>query len=115
VEDGWLVVTASGRDERLQDVIDYGSAIIQLAAEHGVTRVMCDERCLEYALGTFDTYEAAQTIAERAPACHRVAIVCSPTSLSDGQFWETVAVNRDLRVRVDTDITRAREWLARED
>jgi len=95
----------------LQQVLDYGGSVVDLAIERGVTHVLCDERNLEYALGTIDTYHAAEMIAARAAGLARVAIVCRPEFLKDGKFWETVAVNRALQVRVDTDLTRAREWL----
>ena len=112
MQGGLLLVTASGRDENLQQVIDYGTSVITLAIESGATHVLCDERNLDYALDTLDTFQAAQAIAERAPKVPRVAIVCQPKFLEEGKFWETVAVNRALPVRVDTDIVRARAWLA---
>lgn len=106
-----LLVTASGRDENVQQVIEYGLSIIHLAVESGATHILCDERNLEYALGTTDTYDAAKQIAMNVPRVARVAIVCRPEFLSDGKFWETVAVNRGLQVRIDTDFERARHWL----
>jgi hypothetical protein len=109
--DGMLCTTATGRDDDLQQVIDYGTAIIDLANECGARLILCDETKLVYTLGTFDTFQLAQTIAERTKNIVRVAIVCSPDFLEDGKFWETVALNRFLQVRVDTDIERARAWL----
>jgi hypothetical protein len=111
IKDGLLVITASGRDENLQEVIDYGCSVLDLAIKSDTKLILCDERNLEYALNAFDTLRAAQTIAERAPKVFRAAIVCGPKFLKDGKFWETVAVNRSLQVRVDTDMDRAREWL----
>ena len=110
-EDGLLVITAAGRDENLQQVLDYGYSVIELAIEKKAKLILCDERNLEYALGTVDTFQAAQQIAERATKVARVAIVCGPNFLEDGKFWETVAVNRYLVVRVDTDFEKAKEWL----
>ena len=115
IADGLLLITTSGRDENLQQVIDYGCAIIDLAVESGVTLILCDERNLEYALDTFDTFQSAQKIAELAPRLARIAIVCGPQFFKDGKFWETVAVNRALQVRVDTDIERAKAWLVKPD
>lgn len=111
VDDGVLVITASGCDENAQQVIEYGESVIELVVKAGVKLVLCDERKLEYALNTLDTYEAAKTIAAHAPKVGRVAIVCNPKFLEDAKFWETVAVNRALQVRVVTDIARARYWL----
>ncbi|MBI1397583.1 MAG: hypothetical protein GC151_16540 [Betaproteobacteria bacterium] len=111
VGNGVLLITASGRDESVQEVIDYGQSVIDLAAKLGVTRVLCDERKLEYALNTIDTFEAGKEIAERAPSNGRVAVVCRPEFLEMAKFWENVMVNRFLHVHVDTDIDRARQWL----
>jgi hypothetical protein len=115
IEDGMLLITASGRDENLQQVIDYGCAVIDFAIESGAAFILCDERNLEYALDTFDTFQSAQKIAELAPRLARIAIVCGPQFFKDGKFWETVAVNRALQVRVDTDIERAKAWLLNHD
>ncbi len=106
-----LIVTASGRDDTLEQVIEYGCSVIALAVESGATRLLCDERGLEYTLDTVDTYKLAKTMAERAPKIIRVAIVCRPEFLVEGKFWETVAANRALLVRVDTDFDRALRWL----
>ena len=115
MEKGLLIIIASGRDESVQQVIEYGASVIDLALATGATRVLCDERDLECALGTVDTFQAAQAIAERAPKIIRVAIVCGPKFLALGKFWETVLVNRSLKVLVDTDMARARKWLAMDD
>lgn len=111
IKDLLLVIEASGCDENLQQVIDYGCSVIDLAVNHGSRYILCDERNIEYALDTCDTFLLAQKIAECAQKIFRVAIVCGPKFLEDGKFWETVAVNRFLEVRVDTDMERAKEWL----
>ena len=111
INENLLLITASGRDENVREVIDYGSAVIDLAVRHGATLILCDERNLEYALDTFDTFQSAKEIADLAPKVARIAIVCNAKFLKDGQFWETVAVNRSLQVRVDTEIDRAKAWL----
>ena len=111
VEGNVLYVKASGRDESEEEVKQYGLAVIQMALAHGAERVLCEETELEYALETFSTYEAAKFIAEVAPKICRVAIVCSPRDAESGAFWETVAVNRGLNVRVTTDLQRAKAWI----
>ncbi len=111
VEDGILIVTASGRDDNVNQVIEYGRSIIQLTIEKGVMCVLCDERNLEYTIDGLDSYDSARKIAEEAPKLARVAIICRPESLKKGKLWEIVAVNHGLQVRVDTDISRARAWL----
>jgi hypothetical protein len=111
VEENTLVVRATGVDENLSQVRSYGLAIINAAKEHGVTRVLCDERELEYRLGTFATYEAAAFISSQAPSVSRAAIICRADLLPDALFWETVAVNRGLLVRVFKEMAPAKAWL----
>lgn len=111
VKENLLLVKAAGRDDDVNDVIQYGQALIEAAVQAGCTRVLCDERELEYAIGTLDIYQSASMIAQTAPHIARVAIVCNPQFLKEGEFWETVAVNRGLMVRMFTEMEEARDWL----
>ena len=106
-----LLVTSSGRDDSLDDVTSYGMAVIAAAVEGGTRRILCDERNLVYQLSTFANFEAARFVAEQAPRVARIAIVCRPECLADGEFWETVAVNRGLNVIVTADYEKARAWV----
>jgi hypothetical protein len=112
VQGDTLFVKASGFDENPEEVQQYGLALIAECQLHGVTRVLCDERELEYRLNTFDTYEAAVVVADRAPRVARAAIVCQPRLFKEALGWETYAVNRGLTVRVFDDLDEARSWLA---
>ncbi len=111
-EDNLLVVQASGFDESLAQVQNYGLAIIQACLEGGYTRVLCDETGLEYRLGTLDTFEAAEFIAGQAARVGKIAVVCNAQAIGDAAFWEDVVVNRDLTARVFNDVEVARRWLA---
>jgi len=114
VEGDTLVVQASGFDGSLAEVERYGLAVIAACVEHGVTRVLCLEQELEYRLGTMDTFRAAEFIAAQAPRVGRVAVVCAPGALPDGQFWENVVVNRGLTASVFVDEEAAVRWLRAE-
>jgi hypothetical protein len=111
VEGALLNVNASGRDDSVQEVKDYGMAIIEKAVAHGITRILCDETDLEYTLSALSTFDAATFIAEVAPKVARVAIVINPKNVEAARFWENVAVNRGLQVRLSTDRERALKWL----
>ena len=106
-----LRVTASGEDDILEEVKEYGMAVIGAAIQYGVSKVLCNEMDLRYLLGTFDTYESARLIAEAAPKIAHVAIVCREENFEDAHFWETVAINRGLQIRVFKDIVAAERWL----
>lgn len=111
VEENLLVVTASGFDENLEEVLEYGMAVIREAVKGNHTAVLCDETGLEYRLETLDTYRSAEFISQQAPRIARVALVCKLQAFTDAKFWETVVVNRGLRVRFFKNIPEARIWL----
>ncbi len=106
-----MLVTASGHDDSLEDTIDYGMAVLKACLENQCTRVLCDERELEYRLGTVDTYQLAETAVQAAPKLVRIAIVIGPENLEDAAFYETVAKNRGLSVKVFQEMNEARKWL----
>jgi hypothetical protein len=106
-----LLVSAAGYDETLDEVQAYALAVINACQENGCTRVLCDETALEYRLGTIDTYQSAQFVAAHGAQIEMVAIVCSPRFSVDARFWEDVAVNRGLTVRVFREGDAARMWL----
>jgi len=114
VADNTLLVTASGFDESLAQVQQYGMAIIDACKQSGATRILCNEVDLEYRLDTVDTFRAAEFIAANAPRVGRIALVCNPRHLVDARFFEDVAVNRGLLVRVFKDLDVARHWLHHE-
>jgi len=107
-----LRVKASGNDDDLEQVKEYGLAIIDAARTHDITKVLCDETGLHYELDTFDTFESAKYIAEHVPGMAKLAIVCTREQMDDASFWETTAVNRGLQVRVFNTIRDAELWLA---
>jgi hypothetical protein len=107
-----LRVVASGFDDSREEVEAYGFAIIRTCLELGYRRVLCDESELEYRLSTLDTYRAAVVMAENAPDVARVAIVPNPRFVSDAHFWEDVAANRGLIVRIFRTLADAQRWLA---
>lgn len=111
VEGGVLFVTTTGFDESLQQVQDYGMAIIAASQQAGVAHVLCNELGLEYRLSVTDTFRAAEFIAANAPKVSKVAIVANPKYITDVRFWETVAVNRGLTVRAFQDVGSAEKWL----
>jgi hypothetical protein len=106
-----LLVETTGFDENLAEVQQYGLAILNACIQGNHTKVLCNEINLEYRLGTFDTFLAAEFMAAQIPKLGKAAIVCNETFIEDAKFWETVAVNRGLTVRVFKDVESARDWL----
>jgi hypothetical protein len=106
-----LTVKTSGFDENLKEVEEYGLAILEACTAGHYSRVLCDETELEYRLSTFDTFQSAEFLASQAPRIGKAAIVCNARFIGEARFWETVAVNRGLTVRVFKDVQSARNWL----
>lgn len=95
-EGNLLIINASGFDDNLEEVQQYGMAVIEACSKYNVTRVLCDETNLEYRLSVIGTFQSVEFIAAQVPAIAKVALVCSEKSIADAAFWETVAVNRGL-------------------
>jgi len=106
-----LIVTAKGKDDNLEQTMSYAHAILTHSIENECTEVLCDERELEYSLSVIDTFELAETASQNARSIKKIAIVCDQKYLKDGNFYETVAQNRGLTVKVLTDYDEAMKWL----
>ena len=106
-----LKVATSGEDENLEEVIAYANDIIDRAVKGNCTRVVCDERNLIWKLSTFDTFQLAENTSLKAPRIAKIAIVCNSRYVEEGRFYETVATNRGLVIRVLSDYDEALKWL----
>ena len=110
-QEEWLKVVASGEDDSLEEVLAYGGAIIQAAIEYSSKKILCDERGLRYAISLTDTYKLAEEASRFAKNVVRIAIVCNAHYLDEGRFFETVASNRGLIIRVTSNYDEATAWL----
>jgi hypothetical protein len=106
-----LRIRAWGRDESLKDVIIYGSNVLSECLKHDVSRVISDERELEYRIDTVEIYELAKIYAELDGIIEKVAFVCSPDFLADARFMENAAKNRGLIYRAFDDYDLADKWI----
>lgn len=83
-------------------------------AERRISRVLIDLRKMSGGLDTLETYEVAGRDLPRQRAVRRVlraAILDRHENIERIRFFETVAVNRGLNVKVFADEDHAREWL----
>lgn len=108
-----LTVKASGSDDDLDEVKQYGMAVVEAAMKAATPRILCDERELEYQLGTAETHECAEFVASNAPHIARIALVTQPGQRKNIAFWENVMVKRGMTVRVFTNLEDAEAWLSR--
>ncbi len=111
VNEDTLFVETSGIDKNLEEVIEYGTAVMMACVQHKCKFILCDETKLIYKLRPIDTYQLAESLATNAPGVAKAAVVCNPEFIADAKFWETVVVNRGLNVAVFKTIEEARKWL----
>jgi len=82
--------------------------------EREISRLLIDVRSMSGSLDTLETYDVAGRELPRQRAVRRVlrsAILDRPENIERIRFFETVAVNRGLNVRVFADEAPAVEWL----
>jgi hypothetical protein len=110
-EGNLLIIEASGYDENLKDVLKYVVSVYNECKKGNCSRVLCNEINLEYRIGTLDTFKLAEFLSVLVPSIVRAAIVCNEKFIADAKFWETVAINRGVAVRVFKEVEAARDWL----
>jgi hypothetical protein len=113
-EDDLLIVRTRGFDESLAEVRDYNRAVKKEAERLGCTKILADERELEYRLSVIETYQLAEDLADLVDAFQKIALVTHTNNREAADFWENVAANRGARVKVFYTIDLARSWLTEE-
>lgn len=111
-KDDILIVETSGEDDGLQEVLDYAEAIIEEGIRQNCTKIICDERKLIYRLSMSDTFELAKNTSLAAPKIVSTAIITLPEFKEIIEFWETVALNRGLNIKVFFSLEDALNWLS---
>lgn len=111
VDGDTIRVKASGFDESYEEVLHYSNSVVGSAIENNSKKIICDERELIYKISTFDIFALAESVSAFAPSIIKGVIVCNPSCITDGKFYETVSQNRGLIVRVTTDLDDAEKWL----
>ena len=107
----YLKVKASGKDDNLEEVFHYANSILKEASKNKSKRILSDERELVYEISTLDTFTLAEEAAKHCRHLMKIAIVCNSRYLEEGKFYETVASNRGLIVRVTDNYDEAEKWL----
>ena len=110
-EDKYLKIISTGLCNNLVQLKEYVLALQEAAVSSGQTRLLVDETHLEYNLSTLDTYTSGCFLAQLSPKPQKIAILCKTSRLNNAKFWETVAVNRGVNVRVFDDRVSARNWI----
>lgn len=90
---------------------EYLAQIFQACAEHQCRRVLLDHSRLEYYTDILVEHSAGESVARLAPRGVRLASVAPSSTLPHPCHFETVAVNRGVRMRVFWDREEALQWL----
>jgi len=111
VEDEFLKVDSFGSCEDFYQLQEYVLAIHQAAVSNSRTKVIVNESQLEYKLTTVETFGSGRFVSRIAPREVKIAVVCKLEGWNNTKFWETVAVNRGVMVKIFIDQDKAEKWL----
>jgi hypothetical protein len=114
IERGDYVIAKLGGVRSPETLLAAASTTTSYCKEHGFTRVLIDLRDMAGGLDTLETFEVA---GHRLPHQNgvrllvRSAILDHTENVERIRFFETVALNRGLNVKVFDDRGSAVEWL----
>jgi len=111
----YLLITSSGVFKSQTDVLDYADKLFREFDKWGLKSILMDERKMKHIVSNIDIYEIGKYVAERLAGDYRIAIVYDKEFFSKGGFFETVASNRSLCVRIFLDFNEAEKWLTEGD
>ena len=109
-EAGCLFVEISDVFDRVK-AKEFIRQIFQSSQFHSLSKVLVDIRNMEGPIPTMARFELARFMAERQLAPVRLAVLESPDQVPDSTFFENVAGNRGIPVKVTTDLEKALDWL----
>ena len=101
---------------RLDGVVDFEefletrSQMRAMHEQHGPLNALVDMREMQFGMSTLRIYEFASTI--KHPIGARIALLCRPND-SDARFFETVAINNGVQIRLFTEYSEALAFLTK--
>ncbi len=108
-----LVVETRGYDEGLDAALEYNRVVAERAKQLGCEKILAIEKDMEYRLSIVDTYKLADQLSKFALSFKKIAVVTNEENKDAAQFWEDVANNRGVFVRVFYSLEDAKAWLER--
>lgn len=99
------------RFEGAVDVAQLGDTRLEvrrLLEEDPTRNVLVDMRKMDFSMSTFDIYSFASTI--QLPTSSRIALLAKPDD-KNAEFFETVAKNRGIPLRLFTELDEAMSFL----
>jgi hypothetical protein len=112
INDGnFLKVIASGFCDNLEKYEEYVTCIDETLKRTGHKKILIDESRLVYRFSTVDIYKSGCFVSNLGNRPHKIAILCHAHGWRDAKFWETVAQNRFVSVRIFKDRKNAKKWV----
>ena len=110
LKDGYLYVEISGAFDRFRTK-ELMRQVFQSAQSQSLSRILVDIRNMAGPIPTMARFEMARFLATEQKAVLRVAVLKLPEQVPDDKFFENVAGNRGIPVKVTTDLEKALDWL----
>jgi len=110
-EGKYLKVVSAGACEDLNQLKEYVLAIHNATISSGQERVLVDETQLEYKLSTLNSFDSGRFVSSIGPKPKKLAVLCKLEGWNGTRFWETVAVNRGVPVKIFRDQDSAEKWI----
>ena len=109
--DGFLRIVSTGLYENFCQLREYVLDVHKAMVSSGQIRVLVDETGVVHRIGTMDNYRSGCFVSQLAPRPHKIAVLVRPEDWPNAKFWETVAVNRGVSVRVFREQNSAETWV----
>ncbi|HLB73492.1 MAG TPA: hypothetical protein VJJ98_05700 [Sedimentisphaerales bacterium] len=92
----------------VEEFLEARSQICSLCEQHGPLNALLDMREMQFGISTTRIYEFASRI--KHPIGVGIALLCRPND-SDARFFETVAINNGVQIRLFTEYSEALAFL----
>lgn len=116
-KDGYLLAKGVGKVSTVKETLEYNIQMVEEAERTGLTRMLVDERDIEFNLDFHDVLKVVDYWDKKMLPLQgfRVASLPSPIVLNPQEGYETAANNRSMLYRVFTDEGEALSWLLQEE
>jgi hypothetical protein len=109
----YVYFAGQGVEESLDEDLRIHDFIVRTCKENNCRRALIDDRNVVYTASILSIYELVKRYAqeEMPPYIERAALLANPEFHEDNQFFENVAQNRAINLRVFHDMESAVRWL----
>ncbi|OIQ52085.1 hypothetical protein BerOc1_00557 [Pseudodesulfovibrio hydrargyri] len=110
-KDGYIQLTSSGKIGSMEDLVELGRSMEDLANRLDCRRFLIDERSVVMAIEPLDLTAFAESRMDEPRTGMRVAVIYTPENLSRFHWIETFLQNRCIPYRQFSSFEEAEQWL----